>query len=116
MNLKLSELANKVYLNTDPMEIEEVETEDGYRYNITGCMEVSGLTESEVNEAIEDWIEEIDEQTIKEIAYSWICNADTTPGKIDLETAKQYVDWMDDKPLTITPEKFMDAWNSIISD
>jgi hypothetical protein len=52
--------------------------------------------------------------TIKEIAQNWIENADTTPDEITVETAAQYIDWMEDKPEGITPELFADAWNSIV--
>lgn len=53
---------------------------------------------------------------IREIAKTWIDNADTTPEKIDIETAKQYVAWMDPEttPAEMTPEAFMEAWNDII--
>lgn len=54
--------------------------------------------------------------TIKEIAMNWIENADTTPDIIDIETAEQYISWMDPEqiPEDMTPEAFMNAWNDII--
>lgn len=58
------------------------------------------------------------DNAVKEIAESWIANADTTPRKIDIETATVYVGWMDDGELPefITPESFMNAWNSLIEE
>lgn len=52
--------------------------------------------------------------TIREIAQNWIENADTTPEEITVETAAQYIEWMEDKPDGITPDLFADAWNSIV--
>lgn len=55
--------------------------------------------------------------TISELAMNWIENADTTPDIIDLDTATQYISWMDpdsDLPEDLTPETFMEAWNEII--
>lgn len=55
--------------------------------------------------------------TIKEVAENWILNADTsdlTP--IDIKTARQYVSWMDpdQTPEDMTPEAFMNAYNSLV--
>ena len=59
-NLVLTGLAKKVYAQTDPLRIDEIETEDGnYRYSISGCIESSGLTADEVVKALEDWYYEI---------------------------------------------------------
>lgn len=55
---------------------------------------------------------------IKNLAQNWIDNADTTPvPEIDIETAEQYISWMDpdtNLPEGLTPEAFMEAWNDII--
>lgn len=56
--------------------------------------------------------------TTYELALNWIEHADETPGIIDLETAAQYIGWMDpdtDLPEDLTPESFMEAWNEIIN-
>lgn len=56
--------------------------------------------------------------TVRELAQNWIDNADTTPvPEIDIETAEQYISWMDpdtDLPEGLTAESFMKAWNDII--
>ena len=55
--------------------------------------------------------------TVKQLAINWIENADTVPvPEIDIETARQYVSWMDPDtvPEDITPEAFMAAWNDVI--
>lgn len=57
--------------------------------------------------------------TIRELAINWMENADTTPSEIDLDTAADYVSWMDpetDLPGDLTPETFMAAWNDIIHE
>lgn len=55
--------------------------------------------------------------TIRDLALNWIENADSTPGQIDIETAAQYISWIDPEQLPddITPKSFMDAWNDIVS-
>lgn len=57
---------------------------------------------------------------VKEIAKTWIDNADVCPvPKIDLKTSAQYVSWMDpdtDLPEELTPESFMAAWNDIVNN
>ena len=55
--------------------------------------------------------------TVRELAENLITHADTTPGEIDLETAKTYIGWMDpdsDLPEDLTPESFLEAWNDLI--
>ena len=55
--------------------------------------------------------------TIRELATNLIEHADTTPDVIDLDTAKDYISWMDpdtDLPEDLSPETFMDTWNDII--
>lgn len=55
--------------------------------------------------------------TVKELAMNWIENADTTPGKITVEQAEEYIGWMDrdtDLPEDLTPETFAEAWNEIV--
>lgn len=55
--------------------------------------------------------------TISKLVLNLIEHADTTPTIIDLDTAKEYINWLDpdtDLPQTLTPEAFMEAWNDII--
>lgn len=56
--------------------------------------------------------------TVRELAQNWIENADVSPvPEIDIETAKQYISWMDhdtELPEDLTPENFMNAWNDIV--
>ena len=57
--------------------------------------------------------------TINELAQNWIENADTTPTRISVERAAEYIGWMDqdtDLPEDLTPEAFAAAWNEIIGD
>ena len=57
--------------------------------------------------------------TIRKLAINWMENADTTPSEIDLDTAADWVSWMDpdtDLPGDLTPETFMAAWNDIIHE
>ena len=49
-NLTLSDKAYKVYRNTDPLKI--VEEDDG-TYSMTGCFELYGMTEKDVNRVLE---------------------------------------------------------------
>lgn len=49
-NLKLTEKAEKIYSVTEPCEIIEHETEDGYRYSISGIIEAENLTNEQINE------------------------------------------------------------------
>lgn len=56
-NLSLSAEAQKVYNETQPLDIWEIEgTTDGidtvYTYDITGVLEEKGLTEDEVNQCL----------------------------------------------------------------
>lgn len=56
-------------------------------------------------------------EKIREIAQNWIENADHSPVEpIDIETAKQYISWMDPDtvPENMTPEAFMEVWNDIV--
>lgn len=53
-HLTLTERAERIYSVSDPLRIEETETEDGYRYTLTGIIEADGLTEAEVSEYIEE--------------------------------------------------------------
>lgn len=48
-HLTLSKEAFAIYSETDPLDIYEYETKDGYRYNITGAITAEGLTADEVN-------------------------------------------------------------------
>lgn len=52
-HLTLSDKAQAYYDVTDPLRIEEYETDDGYIYNITGCFDRYGMTEEEVNRVLE---------------------------------------------------------------
>lgn len=53
-HLVLTEAAEAFYSSADPISIEEVETDNGFLYNISGIMERSRLTADEVSEALED--------------------------------------------------------------
>ena len=55
-HLELTDKARRAYDEYSPLNIFEIETDDGYRYDITGCVQASGLTEAEVNETLEDLI------------------------------------------------------------
>ena len=57
-SLTLTEKAQKAYSETDPIRIEEVETDDGYIYNVSGCIECNNLTEEAVNRVFEDLYDE----------------------------------------------------------
>ena len=57
-NLKLTELAQKVYNETQPLEIREFYTPDGYMYDINGAIEGDFLTELAVNLALEGYAEQ----------------------------------------------------------
>ena len=58
--------------------------------------------------------------TIHELAENWIQNDRTgTPSRITIEQATQMVGWMDPDTIEqlddeITPESWMEAWNSIV--
>ena len=54
--------------------------------------------------------------TIKELAQNWIENADTTPERITVDQAAEYIGWMDKDSLPegLTPEAFAAAWNDIV--
>ena len=62
--------------------------------------------------------------TIKELAKNWMENdrtGDYYDRKITLEEAKTFVGYMDSDILDeldeqITPEKYMDAWNSLVEE
>ena len=56
-NLTLTAAARAVYNNSDPLTITEIETDDGFLYNITGIIERNGLTADQVNEALESLCE-----------------------------------------------------------
>ena len=52
-NLELSEKAQAFYDQTCPIDIKEYETEDGFIYDVTGCVERLNLTEDGVNRFLE---------------------------------------------------------------
>lgn len=52
--LVLTDKAADVYAETDPLDIYEIETEDGPRYDLDGVLCLEGLTAEEVSEALED--------------------------------------------------------------
>lgn len=65
----------------------------------------------------ENKIEEEKTMTIRDLALNLIEHADTTPETIDIETAAQYLSWLDpdsDLPEDLSPEPFMEAWNEIV--
>lgn len=51
--LKLTEKAFTNYSNSDPLDIYEKETDNGFIYRITGIIEADGLTAAEVIETLE---------------------------------------------------------------
>ena len=52
--LRLSEKAERIYSDTQPLSIFEEETDDGeYRYTVTGFLQGEDLTEDEVNALLE---------------------------------------------------------------
>lgn len=53
-HLDLTEKAGKVCAYTDPFDIEEIETEDGYRYNVIEAYDRENLTEKELISYLED--------------------------------------------------------------
>lgn len=55
-HLTLTDRAERIYSVSDPLRIEETETEDGYRYGMTDIIEADNLTEQEVSEYIEGLI------------------------------------------------------------
>ena len=55
-HLDLTEKARRAYDEFSPLSIYEIETDDGYTYDITGCVQATGLTEDEVNETLEGLI------------------------------------------------------------
>lgn len=55
-HLDLTEKAKRAYDEYSPLSIYEIETDDGYTYDVTGCVQASGLTEAEVNETLEDLV------------------------------------------------------------
>lgn len=53
-SLRLSEKAERIYSDTQPLSIFEEETDDGeYRYTVTGFLQGEDLTEDEVNALLE---------------------------------------------------------------
>lgn len=70
----------------------------------------------------EDEIHFDGQMSIKELARNWMENDETgdyAGRKITLEDAETLIGYMDDDTLnnldeTITPEKFMEAWNELI--
>lgn len=69
-----------------------------------------------------EYEEEADTMTIEELAQNWMENdrtGDYYGREITLDEAKDLVSYMDPDVLAdldeqITPEKFMDAWNSLV--
>lgn len=61
----LSKKAFDFYTDTDPLDVYEYETEDGTRYDVTGCFTYTGLTfkelEQEFEMLAEEFVEEEDE-------------------------------------------------------
>lgn len=53
-HLTLTGKALKMYNETDPLEIEEIETEDGYRYTMRGAFERENMTEEELTRGLEE--------------------------------------------------------------
>ena len=53
-HLELTEKARRAYDEYSPLNIYETETDDGYSYEITGCVEAHDLTEQDVNDILED--------------------------------------------------------------
>lgn len=83
-HLTLSEKAELLYSNTDPLTIAEIETDGGYVYEITGCIDCDGvMTEEEVNEFLESLYDEDeeDEDIVLEI------------GKIDIKVETFCTAW-----------------------
>ena len=50
-HLKLSKEAQAVYNDISPIEIIEIETDDGeYLYNVDGCIQINNLTAERLND------------------------------------------------------------------
>ena len=58
-HLTLSNKAQSAYDFTVPLRIEEIETNDGYTYNISGCLERYGMNEDDVNQVLEEMYDEL---------------------------------------------------------
>lgn len=56
----LSEKAQGVYYGTDPLDIFEVETDEGKRYDVAGMVEARNLTFEELEEFLESVQDEFD--------------------------------------------------------
>ena len=56
--------------------------------------------------------------SIEFIIRSWIENSDTTPEPIDIETAADYLSWMDKDtvPEGTTAEVIMEVWNRLLTE
>ena len=52
-HLTMTKRAQAFYDCTDPITIEEIETDDGYLYNVSGVLERDCMTEDELNAALE---------------------------------------------------------------
>lgn len=60
-HLNLAEKAKEFYNATDPLFIEEMETEDGYRYNLDGAFVEHDLTEEELIAVLEGLADELND-------------------------------------------------------
>jgi hypothetical protein len=56
----LSEKAQRVYRETDPLDIFEIETDEGKRYDVAGMVEARSLTFEELEEFLESVQDEFD--------------------------------------------------------
>lgn len=95
-HLALNGKALKAYNEIDPMLIEEIETHDGYRYNITGTTEAENLTEDELIRGLEDLYDEllIDGGILPHIWYAVVYDREDTDlgtGSFNKDTAIQMV-------------------------
>ena len=56
----MSAKAQDFYSGTDPLAVYEYDTEDGKRYDVTGCLgDSEGLTFEELEELFESWADEL---------------------------------------------------------
>lgn len=58
-HLSLTDKAQKLYDRTDPLEIEEIETKYGFRYNMRGVFKRTNMTEAELIEDLEALYDEL---------------------------------------------------------
>lgn len=57
----LSNKAWRCYSDTEPLAVYEVQTDDGFRYDVTGVLEATGLTLDQLGKLLEDYQDALDE-------------------------------------------------------